>query len=135
MDSIRRRVRFLRQNPRTGSTEPFHTGSGSEASVPAANLPASHNRWQRIGGGLPPDFLQQCMLGNVVSGCNAMCMALTSPKDLDAKRESTGGLRGGIMASEIWVGLEGLWEGTYWRSSVTARNSEKWSGLVRTWMG
>lgn len=72
----------------------------------------------------PPDFLQQCMLGNVVFSCEAMCMTPASPKGLDDKRESTGGLKGGLVTSEIWAGPEGPWEGTYWRSSVTARHSE-----------
>lgn len=75
------------------------------------------------------------MLGSVVSSYKAMCMIPTSPKGLDAKRESTGGFKGGIVASDIWAGLEGPWEGTYWRSSATTRHSESnpsWrlSGLV-----
>lgn len=62
-----------------------------------------------LDGGWPPDFLQQCILGNVVSRCKAMCMTSTSPKGLDTRRESTGGFKGGLVASEIW-------EGIYWRS-------------------
>lgn len=72
-----------------------------------------------LDGGQPSDSLQQCMLGSVVSSLKALCMTPTGPKGLGAKRESTGGFAGGIVASEIWPGLEGPWEGTYWSVNST----------------